>query len=252
MRKFRRQALASLEGQSAHDEWTDLRTRFERALDRISIVYQPILRARNGSLFGYEGLIRCEDGDFSAPDLLVAATRLGEVTRLGRVIRSCVTEALLADPNSTLFLNIHPLDLVDPDLHDYRRELTRMAQRVVLELSENLTLQDIGCAQPMLASLRDRGFRMAIVNTGVGQFGPKNFAILSPEFVKLDPSLVSGLDVSTSKRELVGSMTTYFRTLGLSVIADGVQTPWERRWATELGCDLLQGGFLPPTSFPAP
>ncbi len=91
---------------------------------------------------------------------------------------------------------------------------------------------------------------MAITEAGVGLFGPTNFSILNPEFIKIDSRLIRDLDTSQNKRDLVGSMAAHFRALGLSVVADGVHTPWERRWATELGCDLLQGDFLPPTTHP--
>jgi EAL domain-containing protein (putative c-di-GMP-specific phosphodiesterase class I) len=246
MRTFRRHATAIMNEASGND-LTDLQSRFARALDRVWVAPQPILRARNGAVFGYEALLQCNSEDFPSPDLLFgAATRLGEVTRLGRVIRSRVAQALAADSVSVLFLDAHPLDLVDPDLHDYRQEITRLAHRVVLQFSENEPLQDIGSARPMLASLRDRGFRMALVEAGSGIFGPTNFSILDPEFIKIDPRLIRGLETSSEKRELVGSMAAYFRTLGVSLIAGGVRTPWERRCATELGCDLLQCDFLLP------
>ncbi len=243
--RFQRQSLPLLGDAASEFEWAALRSSFEHALERLWVAYQPIVRVRNGSLYGYEALLRCDDARFSNPQqLLNTAARIGASRRLAQAIRSHVRNALSADASSVLFVNLHPLDLVDPELHDYRTLFTRMAHRIVLEISDRTALQDVGCARGMIASLRDRGFRMASDNFGAGHFGPANIATLQPEFVKIDSGLIRGLDASGPKQELVGSIASHFRGMGISVVAQGVETTWERRAATELGCDLLQGNFV--------
>jgi EAL domain-containing protein (putative c-di-GMP-specific phosphodiesterase class I) len=255
IQRFQRQSLELLGNESEQIEWKLLRTRFERALASVWLAYQPIVRARNGTLYGFEGLLRCDDPELTTPGRLIdMAVRLGSLSRLGQAIRSHAASSLVGEPSSVLFLNVHPLDLVDPDLHDYRTKFTSLAPRIVLEFSARTALQDVGCASSMLRSLRDRGFRTASDNFGTGHFGPSNFTLMQPDFVKIDRELIRGLHGSQAKQELVASIAAHFRGMGVSVIALGIENSWERRVATELGCDLLQGNFFSPPvrSLPVP
>lgn len=245
--RFQRRALALGAGDVRQAEWEARNQLFERALGRVRLVYQPIVQARNGKLLGYEGMPCSDDPELGTPEALVqAAAQLGAVTRLGQTIRSLAAEALETDPNCLLFIRIEPIELVDPDLHDYRARLAKHAHRVVLQLSERAALQDLGCARSMVASLRDRGFRVASDHFGVGCFGPFNVALLQPEFIKLDRALIGGLHESVDQQQLVGAIAAHFRAMGVSVVAQGIETSWERRLVTELGCDLLQGRFISP------
>ncbi len=92
-----------------------------------------------------------------------------------------------------------------------------------------------------VAELRDSGFRIAVDDLGAGYADLNSFAVLEPEFVKLDMSLIRNLDTSTIKQKLVKSMASLCGEMRLYVVAEGVETLEERDAAVEFGCDLRQG-----------
>lgn len=87
---------------------------------------------------------------------------------------------------------------------------------------------------------------------GAGYAGLTSFVSLEPELVKLDMSLVRDADKSSTKRKLIRSMATLCRDLGITVVAEGVETVAERDVVMELGCELLQGYLLAKPGKPFP
>jgi EAL domain-containing protein (putative c-di-GMP-specific phosphodiesterase class I) len=85
------------------------------ALSGLWMAYQPILRSSDGSLFGYEALVRTAESTLPHPGALFdAAERLGRVHELGRAIRAKVADSLkLFSPKTSVFVNLHPHDLLD-------------------------------------------------------------------------------------------------------------------------------------------
>src|SRR6202000_829860 len=101
--------------------------------------------------------------------LLDAAERLGALDELGRLVRRRACEALSAAAgDATLFVNLHPRDLLDPDLSDPRSPLAAVADRVVLEVTERASLSGLEDVQGRIAALRKLGFRIAIDDLGAG------------------------------------------------------------------------------------
>jgi EAL domain-containing protein (putative c-di-GMP-specific phosphodiesterase class I) len=131
--------------------------------------------------------------------------------------------------------------------------LTQVALRVVLEITERATLDEVKDASCRMAELRKIGFRIAVDDLGAGYAGLASFAQIEPEIVKFDVSLVRGLDQSPTKTSLIRSMTTLFKQMGVQVIAEGVETVAERDALEQTGCDLLQGFLFarPGPPFPA-
>jgi EAL domain-containing protein (putative c-di-GMP-specific phosphodiesterase class I) len=103
--------------------------------------------------------------------------------------------------------------------------------------------------------LRELGFRIAIDDLGAGYAGLASFALLEPEVVKLDMSLVRDLHLSLTKQKLVRTMITMCRELGITITAEGIETVEERDALLEAGCDLMQGYLFarpgPPFSVPS-
>lgn len=145
-------------------------------------------------------------------------------------------------PGTTpVFVNLHALELADEALLDPRAPLSRFASRVVLEITERASLDGIPDSAERIAALRRLGYRIALDDLGAGHAGLNSFAALSPEIVKLDMALVRGLDRDSLKRQIVSSMATLCRELGIVVVAEGIETEGKRDAATQAGCDLLQG-----------
>jgi EAL domain-containing protein (putative c-di-GMP-specific phosphodiesterase class I) len=243
--------LARLESRAAaiagnrHEQESDvvgLDVSFDRALGSAYVAYQPIVRASDGSTFGYEALVRSrEPGIASAAGLLDAAQRLERLNDLGRWIRhNAPTPLEGAASEAVLFVNLHPMDLLDPEL-GAESVLRAMSPRVVLEITERASIHRIPDSAARVSALRAKGFRIAVDDLGAGYAGLSSFSHLSPDFVKLDMSLVRDIHENDTKRRVVAAMTALAKDLHMTVVAEGVEKEAEGEVLRSLGCDLLQG-----------
>lgn len=217
---------------------------FELSLSQLYLAYQPIVQPSDGRAFGYEALVRSDAVALSKPDeLFGAAERLGRVQELGRVIRRLAAQQLDREATlSTLFVNLHASDLMDPELYRAEAPLTLHAPRVVLEITERRSLDGVADLRERLKELRAFGYRIAVDDLGAGYAGLSCFNVLEPEIVKLDMSLVRHVDTSPRKRALVETMVRVcLRDLGIQVVCEGVETTGERDVLIEIGVPLLQG-----------
>lgn len=241
---LRREALELGQLQSgATRSARELTERFERALGGLYMVYQPIVSWSRRASFGYEALVRSSEKTLPHPGALFeAAEHLARTADLGRVIRSqCGGPMVTADADVTLFVNLHALDLLDDALYDPQAPLTPWASRTVLELTERAAIDSISDIVTRIAHLRSLGYRIAVDDIGAGYSGLNSFATVQPDFVKLDISLVRGLDNDPVRRRLVQLLAELCSDLGIFVVAEGVETVPERDALVELGVDLLQG-----------
>lgn len=227
---------------------------FGAALRSLWMAYQPIISWSRREVYGYEALLRTQEPALPHPmAVLDAAERLDRLNELGRAIRARAAEpGVPTDPGTMLFVNLHTQDLLDEDLFDPKSALATVAGRVVLEITERSSLHAIRDVQSRIARLRAMGFRIAVDDLGAGYAGLTSFAQLEPEVVKLDMSLVRGINAQPTKKTLVRTMITMCRELGMQVVAEGIETPDERDTIVEAGCDLLQGYLFarPGPAFP--
>jgi EAL domain-containing protein (putative c-di-GMP-specific phosphodiesterase class I) len=185
--------------------------------------------------------------------VLDAAERLASLPRLGRRVRALAAAAMSqAVGDACLFLNLHPADLADQDLFESVAPLTQLASRVVLEVTERAAIEEVDSVERRVHELREHGFRIAVDDLGAGYAGLSSFALLEPEIVKLDVSLLRDIDQSPVKQKLVASMTTLCKDMGFLVVAEGIETPAERDCVVTLGCDLLQGFLFARPGRPFP
>lgn len=256
--RLKREALEVLgaEGKQLGDR-ASLEARFTSALDQLWMAFQPIVRWPKRTIFAYEALLRSGEPSLrSPPDLLDAAERLGRLHDLGRRIRHFVAEAAAQAPaDALLFVNLHSADLNDPELTSADSPLSKIASRVVLEVTERASLDGVHDLPSKVAELRELGYRIAVDDLGAGYAGLASFSQLEPEFVKLDMSLVRGIDASSRKRSVVRAMARLCsKELDIHVISEGVETPDERTTLEAEGCELLQGYLFakPERGFPQP
>jgi EAL domain-containing protein (putative c-di-GMP-specific phosphodiesterase class I) len=226
-----------------HGDRAGLDASFERALASLWMAYQPIVDWPNRRVFAHEALLRSDEPTLPNPGaVLSAAERLGRVPELGRVVRARVAGLLDASPGiGDVFVNLHASDLFDDDLSARDSPLTRHAGRVVLEITERAALHEFKGLRARTDGLREIGFRIAIDDLGAGYAGLTSFAQIEPEIVKIDMSLVRGIDRSEIRRNLVGALVQVCRALGRTVVVEGVETIEERTTLVKLGGDLLQG-----------
>lgn len=253
----KRQALAIVNGPGAFSgDLAALAVSFERALAGVRIAYQPIIAWATRTVVGYEALLRSAELSLPNPGaVLDAAERLDRVHDLGRHLRALAVASIDRVPDgAALFLNLHPLDLVDNALLDRKSVLGGLSSRITLEVTERTSLDRLRDVRTRIRSIRDIGFRFALDDFGAGFGGLTSFALLEPDIVKLDMGLIRGIEREPTKQTLVRTMTRMCAELGIQVIAEGVETPDERDELARSGCDLMQGYLFarPGEGFPAP
>ncbi len=241
--QVRRAAYAHL-ASSGHAEAN--REMLLRALDSSWLACQPIVRLVERKTVAYEALLRTKSTELPHPGaIFAAAEQLDMVTVVGRTVRkqaAALAESLPDD--ALLFLNLHPLELLDPALFQGSSALTRHAHKVVLEVTERTSLERIPDARSRVAGLKELGFRIALDDMGAGYAGLTSFAMLEPEFIKIDLGLVRNVDSEPMKQTLIRAIVRLAQDLGIDVIAEGVETEPEASALGAIGCHLLQGYFF--------
>jgi EAL domain-containing protein (putative c-di-GMP-specific phosphodiesterase class I)/CheY-like chemotaxis protein len=229
---------------------------FERALASIWIAYQPIVSWSTRTIYAYEALLRSNEPSLPHPGAIIdAAERLGRVRDLGRAIRARAIEPLDRLPSDvSLFVNLHPTDLLDDDLFATSGPLAAVAPRIVLEITERASLHGLSDVPGRVRTLRDRGFRIAIDDLGQGYAGLTSFALLDPEVVKLDLDLVRDIHRKKTKQTLVKTMISMCHDLRITITSEGIEHVEERDELAACGCDLMQGYLFakPAPAFTTP
>jgi EAL domain-containing protein (putative c-di-GMP-specific phosphodiesterase class I) len=220
-----------------------LLTAFERACQTLRLAFQPIINARSQATLGVEAFVRTAEASLEMPGpLFDAARRLGELPKLARRIRAQVANACANLPEGLIvFVNIDPNDLLDPALYNGDSEFSRLGPRIVLELTERATLDEVKDVAQRVLLLRSFGFRLGIDDFGSGVAGLQTFAALEPDFVKIDMSLVRNIHQSTTQQRLFETAVALCHDVQTSVIAEGVESAEERDELGRIGCDFMQG-----------
>ncbi|HVS17062.1 MAG TPA: EAL domain-containing protein, partial [Planctomycetota bacterium] len=234
----------------------ELRPLFERVLEGAWMAFQPIVNAADGSLFGYEALLRTSDVVVRGPgQVFDLAHALGAVADVDAHAQRLIAARMAELPDgASLLVNVHPRTIETGRLDEVSAPLRGMAGRVVLEVTEQASYADVPELAEQVAAVRARGFRVALDDLGSGYAGLTAFAALLPDLVKFDMALIQGLEGNVAMSKLVGAMGKLCGELGIRTVAEGIETETQQRLSAELGCDLLQGyhlgrpdaRFLPP------
>jgi EAL domain-containing protein (putative c-di-GMP-specific phosphodiesterase class I) len=256
--RTKREAMKLLGAHPGAGDFAGMSVALDRTLESLYIAFQPIVDLRRQRVLGYECFMRSMERALPTPHaILEAAEKLDRLAELGRKLRRMPVEITATHklPNDALlFVNIHEAELLDDDLYRKDAPLSLIAPRVVLELTERATLARIPDVRRRIADLRRIGFLFAVDDLGGGYAGLSNLAILEPDFVKFDMSIIRDIHTSTVREKLVGSMAQTCRELGMSVIVEGVEKAEDRDRLAQLGCELMQGHLFakPGLPYPAP
>jgi EAL domain-containing protein (putative c-di-GMP-specific phosphodiesterase class I) len=237
-------AHALYEASDAAYHLRELEDKLQRCLATLTLHFQPIVHAGTRTRFGYEALLRTTDRALPHPGaILDAAERLERTQALGRNVRAQAAKVIASAPpeRGLMFVNLHLLDLFDKQLLSPFAPLSKVASRVVLEITERTSLEGQIDLRYRVAELRELGFHIAIDDLGGGHARMGTFTPLDTDFVKLDMSLVRDVDKHQLKQRLIRSVTQLCREQGTQVIGEGVETEAEAEVLFDLGCDLLQG-----------
>jgi EAL domain-containing protein (putative c-di-GMP-specific phosphodiesterase class I) len=216
------------------------RAPIQRAIDRgeVRIVFQPVARLSDGATLGYEALARLgEHGDAPAPWFRLAR-ELGLGTDLELTCLAAIAEVGLPPGDALLFVNVSPTTLVHPRMHELCGPL---ADRLVVELTEHTEVADYAALRPSVERWSSRGVRLAVDDTGAGYASLRHVLELAPHFLKLDGTVVGGLDQHAARRALVAALVTFADDVGTTVIAEGVERWSEAEALRDVGVHLAQG-----------
>ncbi|MCA9602551.1 MAG: EAL domain-containing protein, partial [Myxococcales bacterium] len=159
--------------------------------DLLALAVQPIVHAKNHSIFAYEALLRSRHEELNTPlKVLAAAERSGRISELSDAI------AVLSDgwlerigPEALLFLNLHPQILAEPErVRAYLNRFGQGASRIVMEITERADLRHVPRAEESLSAIRSTGARIAVDDVGAGASTLSLLADVQPEFIKIDMS----------------------------------------------------------------
>ncbi len=242
--RLKREALAlrGVHGAALGDE-AALHAAFTSALGKIRMVFHPIISISERRSIGFEALMRSGEPTLANPEALINTAEL--LNRVGELTHAVYSEiarrAAALPPGRLLFVNVHPPDLLEPALHGIGSPLAPFADRIILEITERTSIEKMGDLSGVVADLRRLNYRLAVDDLGTGYAGLASFTQLNPEFVKLDRSLVEGIDTNPVKQRVVRAMNALCADLKMRVISEGVETNAEKDMLRSLGADLIQG-----------
>jgi diguanylate cyclase (GGDEF)-like protein len=233
----------------------DLRRAIER--DELLLVYQPIVSATDGTLEGVEALLRWQHprrGLLLPDNFLPLAEETGLIVPIGAWVLTHACQALQRWRHRTgaetlrLSVNMSAVELARPDfvvsvaatLHD----TGTAAAQVCLEVTENVLVQEGPEVIRTLDELKELGVGLAIDDFGTGYCSLTYLKRVPADTVKVDRTFVAGLGSDQQDTAIVTAVVRLAHSLGMAVVAEGVETPTQLERIRELGCDLVQGYHL--------
>ncbi|MEG3164056.1 GGDEF domain-containing phosphodiesterase [Sphingomonas sp. PB2P19] len=231
----------------------DLHHAIER--DEIDIRFQPQVEIASGRVTGVEALARWNHqklGPLGADALFAAADRADLGVALSDHIQQLVLARATAWPavlgTLRVSLNLSAADIARPGfgaLFLARVDASGFPRgRLTIEITETGLIEDLTAASALLAELRGAGCRVAIDDFGTGYSSLAYLKSLPLDYVKIDKALVRDIDGSARDRVIVAAAITMARSLGMAVIAEGVETPAQLALLAAGGCEIYQGFLL--------
>ena len=246
--KSLRDAIAVRAKSTARDHTGDARAargarEFVGELARARVVFQPIIHSWTREVFAYEALIRPSQlSAVGAGALIDKAIATGMTRDLDRFVRTRVAETMAAiPPSASVFVNVFPTSLTDPDMLTDGNPLAPYAERVVWEITEWTQARSTDDVDDALATLRANGYRIAIDDLGSGYSDLTSLVSIAPDVTKIDMGLVRDIDTSPTRRAVVAAIVRACSDIGSKCVAEGIETEAEAATVTRLGCELLQG-----------
>jgi diguanylate cyclase (GGDEF)-like protein/PAS domain S-box-containing protein len=242
----------------AMNERAQLRLSLEKSMvgalasSRFSLVYQAQHDLRNPAIVGYEALLRWNDptmGDVPPSSFVPLAEETQQMESIGDwALSTALMDARRFPPHVRLAVNVSAVQLRDAKFpqrvaallaaHDFP------AQRLEFELTESATIAADDAIMKGLLELRRLGVRTAVDDFGTGYASLSYLRRLPVNVVKIDKSFIAGVDGNPADSAVVLGVIGMAHGLGLSVLAEGVETEAQRDFLIVAGCDIGQGYFF--------
>lgn len=227
-----------------------------RALNQneFEMYYQPICDLRNDSVAGFEALIRWHhptEGLIPPMDFLWLAEQTGQIRQLGLWTLERASQdwprlrEMVKHETPFVSVNLSARQLTGENLvEDVKAIIARHGmppESLKLELTETVMVEQPALAMNILGHLIELGFKLALDDYGTGYSGLDNLQRYPIGTLKLDRAFVAPMLTSSQSMEIVRSSIALAHTLGMSVVAEGIETRETRDALRELGCDYGQG-----------
>lgn len=233
-----------------HAVQLERRLRLAMHTDEFWVAYQPIIRLSNRAVVGFEALARWTSpaGPIAPDEFLPVAEATGLLDALGRrLILDALDFMTTLPPGLELFLNMAPGQIAADGIVEWLDEAIAKTganpSRIFIEITETAAIADYRMGQ-RLEDLRARGLRIALDDFGVGQSSLSALRSLPLDLMKVDRSFLVSADAEPRARAVARLVCDLGRTLGVDVIAEGIETDDHLRLLTDIGCAMGQGFLL--------
>lgn len=222
----------------------------------LAMAFQPIVDIEKGSVFAFEALVRGSQGESAAdvlsrvtPDNRYAFDQQCRVTAIKEAVNAGILQT-----DAKLSINFLPNAVYSPAACiqltiGTASEVGFPAQRLIFEFTENEQIADARHIQNIIAAYHEMGFTTAIDDFGAGHAGLGLLVQFQTDLLKLDMDLIRGIDKSEPRRVVVSGVMSIAKALGISVIAEGIETSDEYTVLRDLGVRYMQGYFLAKPGF---
>ena len=219
--------------------------------DRIVLAYQPVVDARTHAVKYFECLVRMYDSQGTlvpAAHFIPAIERLGLMRWIDNRVRDLAITALERNPKIELAINISGLTATE---RSWQRGLVarlkgdpELASRLIVEITETTALMDIDEICHFVSSLRALGCRVALDDFGAGFTTFHHLRALTVDVVKIDGSFIRSITVDKQNQIFIRNLLSLAGTLGVSTVAECVETEEDADYLSAEGVDLLQGYYF--------
>lgn len=224
--------------------------------DALSLQFQPKYDARRRTLVGAEALCRWRHpalGQVSPAEFITVAEQSGQIDKLDDWVLTsvCRQVRLWQDaglPTVPVAINVSGLRFASRNFPQYLLEQIHQhdipPSAITLEITETAAMKDIGKSLETLAELQSLGIQVALDDFGSGYSSLGYLKRLRVGTLKIDRTLIGGLDTDAQGRAIVGSMVALAHELRMKVVAEGVESASQLEILNEMGCDEVQGYLL--------
>jgi diguanylate cyclase (GGDEF)-like protein len=231
-------------------------------LNQFALHYQPKIEAATGQINGVEALLRWRHpdlGDLPPMKFIPLAEETGLIIPIGRwVLRTACAQNMAWQrqglPVISMAVNLSPRQFQDDhllrDVDDALKETGMPAHLLQLEITESMVMQNVARAIKLLDEIQDRGVRLAIDDFGTGYSSMSLMKQFPIDTIKIDRSFVRDLAENPQDRAIATAIINMGKALGLTVVAEGVETTEQDAFLRGHLCDELQG-FLFSKPVPA-
>ncbi|MEM9670583.1 MAG: EAL domain-containing protein [Pseudomonadota bacterium] len=241
--------------QAAHQRKL-METELRKAMDSdsVEVWYQPLINLDTNKVTGFEALARWNDssrGTIPPTIFIDVAEKCGLICELGEYVlrRACEDAATWSSTDDThaprVSVNISPRQFAEDGLADTVEQILEQtglpAECLELEITESILMQDTENAIGVLEALERLGVGVAIDDFGTGYSSLSYLKRFPLNRLKVDRSFIHDLESDEHDRTITKTVVKLGESLGLSVIAEGVETEGQREWLKSMGCEEVQG-----------